>query len=45
VRFVNGGRAAVIVSFEYENGSRVALIERAAPFRWKLAWRSAYAGC
>jgi len=45
IRFVNGGRAAVVVSFEYENGSRVALVERTAPFRWKLAWRSAYAGC
>ena len=45
IRFVNDGRAAVIVSFEYENGSRVALIERTAPFQWKLVWRSAYAGC
>ena len=45
IRFVNGGRAAVVVSFEYENGSRVALIERSAPFQWKLVWRSAYAGC
>jgi hypothetical protein len=45
IRFVNGGRAAVVVSFEYENGSRIALIERTAPFQWKLVWRSAYAGC
>ena len=45
VRFVNGGRAAIVVSFEYENGSRVVLIERTAPLHWKQAWRSAYAGC
>ena len=45
IRFVNGGRAAVIVSFEYENGSRVAIIERTAPFQWKLTWLSAYSGC
>jgi hypothetical protein len=45
IRFVNDGRTAVIVSFEYENGSRVVLIERAAPYRWRQAWRSAYAGC
>jgi hypothetical protein len=45
VRFVNGGRAAIVVSFEYENGSRVVLIERTSPLQWKQAWRSAYAGC
>jgi hypothetical protein len=45
VRFVNGGRAAVIVAFEYENGSRVVLIERNAPYSWRQIWRSAYAGC
>jgi hypothetical protein len=45
IRFVNGGRTAVIVSFEYENGSRVVLIERSAPYSWRQTWRSAYAGC
>jgi hypothetical protein len=45
VRFVNGGRVALIVSFEYENGGRIVLIERMAPFQWKLTWRSAYTGC
>ena len=45
IRFVNGGRAAIVVSFEYENGNRVVLIERTAPFKWKQTWRSAYAGC
>jgi hypothetical protein len=45
VRFVNGGRVALIVSFEYENGSRVVLIERMQPFQWKMTWRSAYSGC
>lgn len=45
VRFVNGGRTAVVVAFEYENGSRIVLIERLAPYQWKQTWRSAYAGC
>ena len=45
VRFVSSGRAAIIVSFDYENGSRVALIERSGPMQWKQTWRSAYAGC
>lgn len=45
VRFVNGGRTAVVIAFEYENGNRMVLIERLAPYQWKETWRSAYAGC
>ena len=45
VRFLKGKRAALVVAFEYENGSRTALIERLPGSGWKLTWRSAYAGC
>jgi hypothetical protein len=45
VQFVNGNRAAIIVSFEYEDGGRVALVERVSNGEWKLVWRSAYTGC
>lgn len=45
IQFVNGNRAAIIVSFEYEDGGRIALIERASNGSWKLSWRSAYTGC
>lgn len=45
VKFLKGARAAIIVAFEYESGSRVALIERFPNGAWKLTWRSAYAGC
>jgi hypothetical protein len=45
VRFVNGGKAAIVASYEYENGSRVVLIERTSPQQWQVTWRSAYAGC
>ena len=45
VKFRKGNTAAIIVSFEYENGSRVALIERLPSSAWRLSWRSAYAGC
>ncbi len=45
VRFVNGGNTAVIVSFEYENGGRLALIEQTSEKVWKTSWRSAYTGC
>ena len=42
VRFVNGGNTAVIVSFEYENGGRLAFIEQTSEKVWKTSWRSAY---
>jgi hypothetical protein len=45
VRFLKGKRVALVVAFEYENGSRIALIERRSGAGWKLTWRSAYAGC
>ena len=45
VRFVRGKIPAIIIAFEYENGSRTAVIERLSGATWKLAWRSAYAGC
>lgn len=45
VRFVRGRIPAIIIAFEYENGSRTAVIERLSGAAWKLTWRSAYAGC
>ena len=44
VRFVDGGNPALFVSFEYADGARIALIEKLNG-RWRLSWRSAYAGC
>ncbi|HEX6574602.1 MAG TPA: hypothetical protein VF042_06480 [Gemmatimonadaceae bacterium] len=44
-RFVNGGRILLVVSFGYENGNRVALIERMTDSQWRISWRSAYTGC
>jgi hypothetical protein len=45
VRFINGDTPAVVVSFDYEEGSRVALMQRAGARSWKTTWRSAYTGC
>jgi len=44
VRFNANKRDALVVSFDYENGTRVTLIER-TPSGWKVTWRSAYTGC
>ena len=45
VRFVRTNRAAIVVSFEYDDGGQVALLERVANHDWKITWRSAYTGC
>jgi len=45
VQFARNKRNTLVVSFEYENGSRVALIERLSNGSWKVTWRSAYTGC
>ena len=38
-------RPAVVVSIEYDDGGKIALIERVAPGRWSVRWRSAYTDC
>ena len=45
VQFVKTNRAALVISFEYADGGRIALLERVQPGVWKLTWRSAYSGC
>ncbi|MEO5905049.1 MAG: hypothetical protein ABIQ55_13620 [Gemmatimonadaceae bacterium] len=45
VRFVRTKQAAIILSFEYDDGGQIALLERVAPHDWKIKWRSAYTGC
>ena len=44
VKFLSG-RPAIIVSFDYENGSRIALVERVTDAAWRIVWRSAFGGC
>lgn len=39
------GRAAVVLTFEYEAGGKVALLERVGNQQWKITWRSAFTGC
>lgn len=45
VQFVKSNRPGIVVSFEYEDGGRVALLQRMGDHAWKITWRSAYAGC
>ena len=45
VQFVRNKRPALVVSFEYADGGRVALLQRISNREWKVTWRSAYTGC
>jgi hypothetical protein len=45
VQFVQGRTPAILVSFDYEDGGRVVLIERVGGASWKIKWQSAYTGC
>jgi hypothetical protein len=39
------GRPAVAVTFDYEDGGKIGLLERISGKEWKLVWKSAYSGC
>jgi len=45
IRLVRTNRPALVVSFEYDDGGQVALLERVGDHDWHLTWRSAYTGC
>jgi hypothetical protein len=45
VRFVKTNTPAIVLSFEYDDGGQIALLERVASHTWKITWRSAYTGC
>jgi len=44
VQFVRGN-PAIVVTFEYEDGGKVALLERTGEKQWRITWTSAYTGC
>ena len=45
VRFVQSSRLAFAVTFDYEDGGKVGLLERVAVGTWRIVWRSAYTDC
>lgn len=38
-------RPAIVITFEYEDGNKIGLLEPVQPNIWKIIWKSAYAGC
>ena len=43
--FVQTNTPALVISFGYDEGGQVALLERVANHEWKIIWKSAYTGC
>jgi hypothetical protein len=36
---------AIVLTFEYEDGGKIGLLEKFSDGSWKIRWRSAYTGC
>ena len=36
---------AVVLTFDYEDGGKIGLLERVSADSWQVVWRSAYTGC
>jgi hypothetical protein len=45
VRFVPSSRLAFAVTFDYEDGGKVGLLERVGVGTWRIVWKSAYTDC
>lgn len=45
VRFTATNRLAIVISFDYEDGGKVGLLERVADGNWRIVWKSAYTDC
>jgi hypothetical protein len=43
-RFVRGDVPALVIAYDQFDGGRVALLQKENT-RWRITWRSAYAGC
>lgn len=39
------GRNAMVITFDYEDGGKIGLLERVAPNNWQVVWKSAYTDC
>lgn len=45
VRFASSNRLAIAITFDYEDGGKIGLLERVAVGNWRIAWKSAYTDC
>jgi hypothetical protein len=45
LRLTTDGHLAVVITFDYEDGGKVGLLERVSATGWQVVWKSAYTGC
>lgn len=45
IKVVKTNRLALVVSFDYEDGGKIGLLEKVSEDTWQLIWKSAYTGC
>jgi hypothetical protein len=44
-RLVESGRPSIVVTYDYEDGRKIGLLERIPGNSWRIIWKSAYTGC
>lgn len=45
IRFVLSSRLAFVITFDYEDGGKIGLLERVGVGTWRIVWKSAYTDC
>ena len=45
LRLVQSGRLVMVITFDYEDGGKVGLLERLEANNWQVVWKSAYTDC
>jgi hypothetical protein len=45
VRLKRTNHPVIVITFEYEDGGKVGLLEKFSDGSWSMRWRSAYTGC
>jgi hypothetical protein len=45
LRLTRSGRLAMVITFDYEDGGKIGLLERLAANNWQVVWKSAYTDC
>jgi len=45
LRLTQSGRLVMVITFDYEDGGKIGLLERLAAKNWQVVWKSAYTDC
>lgn len=45
VRLTRSDQPAIVLTFDYEEGGKIGLLERVTTGNWRIVWKSAYTGC